>query len=110
MHFVSDNENQKSEQNQMWMFIQDEHSHLICRKHSLKVMLAAIMGFSSKWMFTAYLEQQANLKVESRRVEITKDKRKLHVEIGTFVESMYFLKNEEEGTYLHKLFHSFDNT
>lgn len=46
----------------IWGVIQDQNddqdSGLYCRKHSLKVLCAAICGFSSKWMFKEYTKGQ----------------------------------------------------
>jgi len=39
--------------NQIWTLINDENDY--SHKHSLKVILAAIMGFNSSWMYSSHV-------------------------------------------------------
>ncbi len=98
----------------MWDIIRDEKSTRITLKHSLKVALAAVMGFNSKWMFSNHVEQpedRSPLKVTTRVVDFTapergmdRQGRRMRVEIGVFIERMFFLKMAEEADYLHRTF------
>lgn len=55
MQFVGDelSKIESIQLNQIWTMINDEQN--LSWKHSLKVMLAAIMGFSSNWMFSSHV-------------------------------------------------------
>lgn len=74
MGFVpEENELEIDKLKMIWNIIQDqdlgdENRHY-CRKHSLKVILAAICGFDSKWMFKEYTKgHNLNPKAPKRSV------------------------------------------
>ena len=97
---------------QIWDIIRDEEHERSCKKHSLKVLLAAIMGFNSKWMFTDHVIQPQDaspLRMQSRAVHLTSNVsgREMRVELGCFIEGLFFLKIEEEAEYIHKTFMPF---
>jgi len=62
-------------------------------------------------MYSSHIEKHSNLRIEQRIVEIVTEKqRKMRVEIGNFIESLFFLRVPDEAKFLHKNFISFYNT
>lgn len=61
-------------------------------------------------------EEDTSLKVETRTIDIDtpnrgsdKSMRKMRVEIGCFIEGLFFLKLEEEAEFLHKTYATLSN-
>ena len=76
---------QEQEQvSQIWSLIEDKRNNE-AKKHSLKVVLAALNGYKTKWMFSSHVqgaEDVSPLKTNTRIVEITQGGRKIEVELG----------------------------
>lgn len=74
-------------------------------------MLAAIMGYSSKWMYTSHVQEtnRGDLRMSTRPIELNKNQKKSKLELGCFIENLFFLKLIEESAFLHKNFLSLYN-
>jgi hypothetical protein len=110
--FIGDNAEVDNEKLKMiWGVIQDQYddidSGLYCRKHSLKVICAAICGFSSKWMFKEYTKgQNVETKAPKRSVIdlFAAEATPVKLDIGCFIEGLLFLNHQEEADYINRLF------
>lgn len=83
-----------------------------CRKHSLKVILAAICGYKSRWMFKDHIKAQDVNKEAPKRGVIdlfTNENVAVKLDIGCFIEGLLFLNNHEEAEYLNRVFITFNN-
>lgn len=112
MGFIPEENEIEAERIRMiWNIIQDQNSTQdngnYCRKHSLKVILAAICGFDSKWMFRDYTKNQnVNPKAPKRSIIdlFSNDTCPVKLDIGCFIEGLFFLNHEEEADYIQRTF------
>lgn len=110
--FVSDqNEKDYDKLKMIWGIVQDQNSNEdsgnYCRKHSLKVICAAVCGFSTKWMFKDYTKgQDVKLKAPKRSaIDLYGvDSMQIKLDIGCFIETLLFLNHQEEADYIQRLF------
>ncbi|CAI2374770.1 unnamed protein product [Moneuplotes crassus] len=110
---VSDqNETDLDKLKMVWGIIQDQNSDQdtghYCRKHSLKVICAAICGFKTKWMFRDYTRGQ-NVKAKAPKrsvIDLNGDQSGIKLDIGCFIEGLFFLNHKEECGYVQRLFSS----
>lgn len=66
MHFIgTESKLEISLVDQVWAMIKDERNSNITKKHSMKVILAAIMGYSSKWMYTSHVQKSSGLRMST---------------------------------------------
>ena len=116
MGFVpEDNEFETYKITMIWNIIQDQNNEdtgNYWRKHSLKVILAAISGFDSKWMFKEYTkDQNFHTKAPKRSVIdlFSNETWPVKLDIGWFIEGLFFLNHQEEADYIQRMFSLFYN-
>ena len=112
MGFVpEDSELELDKLKMIWNIIQDQNSNddigHYWRKHSLKVILAAVWGFDSRWMFKDYTKgQNVDQKAPKRSVIDlhSNETCPIKLDIGWFIEGLLFLNHREEADYIHRIF------
>ena len=89
---------------QLWDVIKEDH---LSRKHSLKVALAAVLGFRAKWMFHDNIAHVEGMATRTKVVELEDEQgQPVSAQVGCFVEGLFFLAAADGVDWLHKTFFS----
>ena len=89
---------------QLWDVIKEDR---LSHKHSLKVALAAVLGFNAKWMFHDSIAHVEGMATQTKVVELVDEQgQPASAQVGCFVEGLFFLAAADEVAWLHKTFFS----